>query len=150
VKLRTAQLADAPAMARAHAAAFHAGWRASEIAKLMRIAGGFGVVADDGEAGFILVFAVAGEAEILTLAVPPALRRQGVGRALLAAATGLAAEAGAESMFLEVAEDNAAARALYLGAGFVVAGRRRDYYALADGTRSDALVLRLDLNSGRP
>jgi ribosomal-protein-alanine N-acetyltransferase len=150
VKLRTAQLADAPAMARAHASAFHAGWRASEIAKLMRFAGGFGVVADDGEAGFILVCAIAGEAEILTLAVPPALRRQGVGRALLAAATGLAAEAGAESMFLEVAEDNAAARALYLGAGFVVAGRRRDYYALADGTRSDALVLRLDLNSGRP
>jgi ribosomal-protein-alanine N-acetyltransferase len=53
-------------------------------------------------------------------------------------------------MFLEVAEDNLAARALYDGAGFAVAGRRRDYYGHADGSRSDALVLRLDLNSGRP
>ena len=70
--------------------------------------------------------------------------------ALLAAAIGLAQESGAESMFLEVAEDNAAALALYAKAGFTEAGRRRGYYRRSGGTAVDARVLRLDLNSRRP
>jgi ribosomal-protein-alanine N-acetyltransferase len=45
-------------------------------------------------------------------------------------------------MFLEVAEANAAARALYAAAGFAEVGRRRRYYA--DG--GDALVLRRGLS----
>jgi ribosomal-protein-alanine N-acetyltransferase len=44
-------------------------------------------------------------------------------------------------MFLEVAERNGAARALYAAAGFAAAGRRRRYYP--DG--ADALVLRRSL-----
>jgi ribosomal-protein-alanine N-acetyltransferase len=44
-------------------------------------------------------------------------------------------------LFLEVAEPNMAARALYAGAGAKDVGRRRRYYA--DG--ADALVLRIDL-----
>ena len=48
---------------------------------------------------------------------------------------------GATAMFLEVATGNAAALALYTGAGFVEVGRRRRYYA--DGR--DALVLRVNL-----
>ena len=54
-----------------------------------------------------------------------------------------AQRSGAEAMFLEVAADNAAALALYRGAGFTQAGLRRGYYAPA-GT--DAFVLRRDLN----
>jgi ribosomal-protein-alanine N-acetyltransferase len=53
-----------------------------------------------------------------------------------------AARRGAREMFLEVAEGNAAARALYAGLGAAEAGRRRRYYP--DG--SDALVLRLALS----
>ena len=53
-------------------------------------------------------------------------------------------------LFLEVAEDNAAARALYATAGFAEAGRRRGYYAAADGGRRDALLLALDLTVTLP
>ena len=99
-----------------------------------------------GANGFILCRAAAGEAEILTLAVDPAARRGGHGRALVDLAMKVAALAGAESAFLEVAEDNTAAQALYIAAGFGLAGRRPRYYRRPD-REIDALVMRRDLNS---
>lgn len=72
--------------------------------------------------------AVAGEAEVLTLATDPSQRRRGLGRALLAAFEAEAARRGAAQAFLEVAADNAAARALYAGAGWAEVGRRPGYY----------------------
>jgi ribosomal-protein-alanine N-acetyltransferase len=73
-----------------------------------------------------------------------------VGADLLAQGLVLAVAGGAERMFLEVAEDNAAARALYARAGFAEAGRRRGYYARPDGPAADALVLALDLGNALP
>jgi ribosomal-protein-alanine N-acetyltransferase len=79
---------------------------------------------------------------VLTLAVRPGARRAGAGRSLMRALMDEAARRGAREMFLEVAEGNDAARALYAALGGQVAGRRRRYYP--DG--SDALVLRLALS----
>ena len=93
--------------------------------------------ADDG---FVLARAVAGEAEILTLAVAPAARGKGLGRALLQAAISKAQALGAQTMFLEVGADNPAALALYAGLGFTKVGDRKGYYQ-----GRDALVLRLPL-----
>lgn len=134
--------ADAPALAALHAAAFPPGeqWDASAIRLLLDMPGGFGLLEPD--AGFVLARVAADEAEILTLAVAPAARRQGHGGALLACAMAAAAARGAATMFLEVAERNAAARALYAAAGFAEAGRRRRYYP--DG--ADALVLKTVLS----
>src|SRR5205823_1311599 len=96
VKLRAATAADAEALARVHGEAFAAAWSAHEIAALMAAPGGYALVVDVIDpVGFILCRAVAGEAEILTLAVRPAARRRGVGRALLEAALGAARAAGA-------------------------------------------------------
>ena len=86
--------------------------------------------------GFALGRTLAGESELLTIAVRPAARRRGTGAALLAAYESEARRRGAETAYLEVAEDNGAARALYARGGWQEAGRRRGYYA---GT--DALVL---------
>jgi ribosomal-protein-alanine N-acetyltransferase len=76
-----------------------------------------------------------GEAEILTLAVAPSSRRQGIARALVAA---VVAEVADVPVFLEVAADNEPAQVLYTDAGFTACGRRRDYY----GPGRDAIVLR--------
>jgi [ribosomal protein S18]-alanine N-acetyltransferase len=91
--------------------------------------------------GFALGRVVASEAELLTLAVAPEARRRGLGRTLMTAFEAVAAARGSAEVFLEVAETNVAARALYSGAGYCCAGFRRDYYR-ADGRRISALVLR--------
>ena len=131
---------DPEALARLHAACFAVPrpWSAGEIAA---------VLASPGAAllrhpeGFAIGRAVAGEAELLTLAVDPARRRRGAGAALLAAFEARARAEGAAEAVLEVAERNGPARALYARAGWREAGRRPRYYA--DG--QDALVLRKTL-----
>ena len=126
-------------MAALYARAFPAdrGWTADEIAALAHAPGGFAL---SRPGGFALGRAVAGEAELLTIAVEPGARRQGTGRALLAAFEAMAGSLGAGRGFLEVAADNTAARALYGGAGWAETGRRRGYYARPAGA-VDALIL---------
>jgi [ribosomal protein S18]-alanine N-acetyltransferase len=134
---------DATALADVHARAFANAWTAEQIADLIVRPEVFGLAAPDG---FILLRAMAGEAEVLTLAVSPVRRRQGLGRALVSAGLQAARTAGAEAAFLEVAADNEAAIALYEDAGFRRVGLRRGYYSRPGGA-IDALVLRRDLNS---
>ncbi|MDA8232016.1 MAG: GNAT family N-acetyltransferase [Magnetospirillum sp.] len=137
--------AHAEVLAAIHEICFADSWSAQSLADSLAMPGAAGLIAMAGgapcePAGIILWRAAAGEAEILTLAVLPSWRRHGVGRRLLAAALDRAAAAGAACMFLEVADGNAAAFALYRGAGFVPVGRRKGYY---DG--ADALTMRRHL-----
>lgn len=92
--------------------------------------------------GFALVRITLDEAELLSIAVRPKAQGKGAGAALLAELLARLQGAGVRQLFLEVAEDNAAARALYASAGFGEVGRRRGYYARAEGPAIDALVLR--------
>jgi len=95
--------------------------------------------------GFVLARAAAGEAEILTIGVDERFGRAGLGWRLMLAALREAKMRGAEAIFLEVDEGNAAARGLYAKLGFSKVGERKAYYAAADGSRSTALVMRRDL-----
>ena len=115
-------------------------WTAAEFAGFLADPLAFLLV--EGDAGFLLGRAVAGEAELLTLAVAPEARRRGLGMRLVSRFLYQARLRGAKSAFLEVAADNAAACAVYARAGFVMAGRRRAYYRAPDGSAVDALVLR--------
>ena len=92
--------------------------------------------------GFMLFRLAADEAEILTLCVDPAERGRGHGYRLLQAMRAAARQAGVRRTFLEVAEDNDRAIALYKKAGFAIAGRRKLYYHRPSGADIDALVLR--------
>lgn len=133
--------AHAQALAAIHQAAFPPGQRWGPDAMTLQIAlpGCFALLDDRG--GMAMARVAADEAELLTLAVLPDSRRQGLARALLAEAEHVAAAHGAATLFLEVATRNAAAQALYAAAGYQQAGRRRRYYADGD----DALVLRKTL-----
>ncbi len=95
-----ATAAHAAAMAAVHATAFPPAdqWDADAMAKLLRMPGAAAFV--DPAGGMIMVRIAADEAEILTLAVAPAARRQGVGRRLLAEAGRHAAAQGATRLFL--------------------------------------------------
>lgn len=133
-----------------HDRAFDRPWDALAFEELLKSPGVFAVMGEAGEPalekGFILCRSIAGEAEILTIAVDPAARRRGWGAALVEMAAGIAAETGSEALFLEVAADNTAAIALYAATGFAKVGLRKGYYPHPDGAR-DAVVMRRALNS---
>lgn len=134
-------------MAALHATSVEDAWSEADFGTLLTSPGVFALLARIGDSpmGFVLVRIAADEAEILTLAVSPASRRQGIGRALVESATETVASAGAGALFLEVAEDNGPALALYEGCDFAQIGRREGYYARG-AERLDALILRRALN----
>ena len=106
--------------------------------------GAVAIVATEGMAlvGYVLARVIVDEAEILSLATLPNRRRRGVATRLLEAALADFRVRGVHAVWLEVRESNAPAQALYRAHGFVVAGRRRDYYRQPV---EDALVLRSEL-----
>lgn len=78
--------------------------------------------------GYAGVFAAAGEAHVLTVAVDPAAHRRGIATHLVVELLGAARELGAHDVTLEVRESNEAATALYRRFGFVSEGVRPGYY----------------------
>ena len=97
---------------------------------------------ESGPAGLVIWRAIADEAEILTIAVLPPWRRQGLGERLLKSALAHIETTTVASVFLEVAENNPAARHMYRKNGFVQVGRRSGYY---NGV--DALVMQRNCGS---
>ena len=130
------------ALARLHALAFTTPppWSADSFADLLASPFTFLETAPDGRA-FLLGRVIAGEAELLTLATDPAARRAGLARQLMARFEAGAQARGATEAFLEVAEDNAPARALYAACGYVRTGRRPGYYVAPTGEVIAALIL---------
>lgn len=120
-------------LAELHAQCFpHRPWSAADFADLKK--SGCDIVASEN--GFIVWRVVSDEAELITIGVAPAARHTGIASAMLAIMTGDAKKRGAKKIFLEVAENNTAARALYDRNGFVTVGRRPKYY---DGV--DAIIM---------
>lgn len=147
IAVEAATAEAAPALADLHGQAFDAPWSAADIAALLGSPGVFALRARLGAApaGFILCRIAADEAEVLTLAVAPALRRRGVAGALLDAAMAAALTVDVASVFLEVATDNPGAEALYRKRGFQQVGLRPRYFSHR-GVAVDAFIMRRHLN----
>jgi ribosomal-protein-alanine N-acetyltransferase len=118
------------------------GWSAEWVARILALPGAAASLALAPEPlGFALCLAAGEALDIAAIGVVRVRRRAGIGRALLAHCEAQARAAGVLRLMLEVAEDNAAARAFYANAGFAEAGRRRGYYrARPGGGPRDALV----------
>ena len=121
-------------------AAFPDPWPEVLLASELRLSASLLWLAREGLYGRPLGYASfrmgGGEAELLRLAVDPAVQRRGIGRKLVSHGLVELAQRGIQSCFLEVRLDNTPAIALYETLAFERAGRRRAYYR--DGT--DALV----------
>lgn len=139
-------LAHAAVLEALHGQCFDAGWSADDFARLLATPGTAALLALDGEepAGLALTRVAADECELLTICTMPSMRGRGLARALLGASLTAACAGGAATCFLDVAEDNQAALALYYSFGFAQVGRRANYYRRA-GSGVAALVLALDL-----
>jgi len=145
-RLRPIAPSDLAALAQIHALCFPEDrWDEKALAELLAMAGASGHLIEEVEesrpVGFIIDLILAADAEILTLAVGPAFRRQGVARALIADLFERAHQSGARGIGLEVAADNPAARRLYESCGFAQSGRRRGYYRRGKDS-VDALLFR--------
>lgn len=142
---------DAAALAELHREDFSRPWSEDEFAGLLAQETVFGYAARErgrGAAppvGFVLAREVAGEGEILTVAVARAHRRGGIGWLLVNAVLGDLHARRAEALFLEVDETNVPALSLYRRLGFHKVGHRPNYYDDPVRGRTGALVMRRDL-----
>ncbi|MBE6569076.1 MAG: ribosomal-protein-alanine N-acetyltransferase [Ruminococcaceae bacterium] len=91
--------------------------------------------------GFGCLMTIAGEGEVLNIAVDPAYRRKGYGEILLSAMLTSAVNRGAEEIFLEVRASNTPARTLYEKYGFAPIGIRKKYYT---NPTEDAVCMRCE------
>jgi ribosomal-protein-alanine N-acetyltransferase len=139
------------AVAKLEAALFERPFSAMSLASLFagKAFAGFALIDDKVEAGtadsgfilsYILLSQVLNEAEILSFGTRHAYQGKGYGRQLLTASCAALAQAGIGHLYLDVAETNMAARALYGGCGFVETGRRAAYYGVAPH-RHDAIIM---------
>lgn len=141
---------DCAAVSQLHGQRFARPWNDGEFLSLLLQPNSYGFVARQTNAlifkpplsGFALAREVAGEAEILTIAVHDKVGRAGLGWRLMQAAMREAHARGGEAMFLEVDDGNAAAIGLYRKLGFEKAGERPAYYADNQGRKSAALVMK--------
>jgi ribosomal-protein-alanine N-acetyltransferase len=149
VSILWAGIDQAEDLARLHAPLFDVAWDGASFARLLRHPGSPALVARVGSppriVGCIVGQVAADEAEILSLGVAKDWQRLGIARQLVAALGRAAKRAEARRLYLEVAEGNAAARALYSRLGFQEGGRRKGYYARAGAPAEDAINLWLAL-----
>lgn len=87
--------------------------------------------------GFAILWRVLEEAHIISLAVHPDQRRQGIARALLVDLLQQARDQGCGWATLEVRSGNLPAQRLYESIGFKLLGHRKGYY---EDTGEDALI----------
>jgi ribosomal-protein-alanine N-acetyltransferase len=156
VSVRTVGPFDLGRLSRLHKGCFEESWSRSDLAHLLAMPGGFGLIArlfEGGIAGldamrgvgFSLCRVVRDESELLSIGVAPSHRRRGVAGYLLRASVERARAIGARQMFLEVAIDNIGAQLLYEEHGFERVGMRPDYYQRQNGDRMSAYTMRCDI-----
>jgi ribosomal-protein-alanine N-acetyltransferase len=146
VRLRSGGIDDLDDVMRIMGGAFQPcfgeAWTRSQCAGILPMSGVNLTIAEDdrGPAGFSLARCVADEAELLLIAVDPGSQRSGIGQSLLDNFIATVRHWGATKLHLEVRDGNPAV-AMYRAAGFIPAGRRRNYYHGADGRAYDAVTL---------
>jgi [ribosomal protein S18]-alanine N-acetyltransferase len=132
-----------------HKRLFSPAWDEAAVNALLEHPAATSLIAVAGDpktvSGFVIGQLAADEAEILSIGVAPDWQHAGLGKMLVQGLIRAVKRGEAKRLFLEVAEDNAAANALYKSLGFTESGRRKRYYERADGTAVDAIVLALNL-----
>ncbi|AEV35007.1 Ribosomal-protein-alanine acetyltransferase [Pseudovibrio sp. FO-BEG1] len=148
--IERAEKDDLPKLAKLHAECFKQNWGTAELTTIFEQKGVFFLsartsgVTGKTDLGFVVIRSIAGEAEVLTIAVSPKQQNKGIGRKLMEAAIFQLYSDRTEALFLEVDDTNDSALKLYKKLGFKQVGERKAYYAASEGSGT-ALVMRCDL-----
>jgi ribosomal-protein-alanine N-acetyltransferase len=134
---------DAGRMSQLHMRCFDDPWSAISFRGLLLDTSilTLGVELNGELVAFAMAQTIAGESDILTVATAPEHRRKGLGATLISALINRLGERGVSRITLDVAEDNAPARALYRGFGFTEDGRRPRYYTAGRDVPVDAVLM---------
>ena len=130
MEIRRSQPTDAPEIAKAEALIFSDPWSEKDIISVISTEGSmcYTALSDGVVIAYLIGRQIAPEGEIYRIATLPEKRRHGVAYRLLDYAVKCERGVGLESLFLEVREQNTAARALYTSYGFKEIGVRKNYY----------------------
>ena len=145
-----ADAADAAALAALHARALPPGWPAADFAASCENASRIVLKAAGAREtlGLAVLQFAADEAEILSIAVAEESRQHGVGSSILKASIAACQQKLVSYIYLEVAEENAAALKLYEKFGFAAIASRKNYYQAKSPAPVTALIMRLDVRRG--
>ena len=131
MNLRVLTAQDASEMAEIHGRSFERGWPALDMSLHIKTDLCLGL--GQPLLGFVIIRIADDQAEVLTIATDTSARRKGYGRDLIQASLERLSAQNVKTLFLDVAEDNNGAIALYRSCGFVPIGRRPAYYRRAHG-----------------
>lgn len=146
ITLRSMRDEDLDRVLEIESSSFARPWTRRHFQDEMESPGSSPVVAETPDkevAGYLCLKQVLDEAEILDVAVDPAFRGRGIGRALVDRAVLFCRERKLNLLCLEVRVGNHEAIALYRRLGFLEVGRRKNYYENGD----DAILM--DLSVGQ-
>ena len=132
-------------IAKVHRQCFKNSWSAKTISDVLQVPGTISLTTRVKETlvGFIIGRVVVDEAEILTLAIFPEHREQGLGKKLVKNLLNEFAKQKVKTAFLEVVETNRTALGLYESLGFYKVGTRKGYYAASH--EKDACIFKKNL-----
>ena len=97
--------------------------------------------------GYFVAMAGVDEMHLLNITVAPAVQSRGHARLMIDALIAQCRERAARSLWLEVRQSNARARAIYARLCFVQQGVRKGYYPAPLGCREDAVVMSLKIGA---
>lgn len=126
---------------------FGEGWTRSQCAGILPLTGVVLTIARDERQqarGFSLQRTIAGESELLLLAVDREARRCGIGSLMLDRFVDASRALCAKRLHLEVRDGNPATT-MYLVYGFTPEGRRSNYYRGSGGRLFDAVTMGLTI-----
>lgn len=130
MKIRRVRTEDVNELMRLEEGSIEHPWTSEDLMKLAtdQNKAGFAAEEDGNIIGYIGLSFILDEAEIGNLVVDKDFRRQGIGGSLIEEVKEFLKDQGIAKVFLEVAEDNESAKALYLKSGFNSFNIRKDYY----------------------
>lgn len=143
---RKANEEDAARIAEIERAVFSDAWSEDAVRETMCQKTAEIYVAEDRKTivGYIVIYTVLDESEVVRIAVDAGFRERGTGGFLLDTVISEGALKGTDVWHLEVRKSNMAARALYQKKGFRDAGIRKGFY---DNPKEDAVLMTRSLET---